>query len=108
MSYFVRLVPLFIDNASPSISTVSDRNISLYCHAMGEYSPKISWQYSNGTQIENTATTIISQVNAERSFLRLTNVFAEFEPLEIKCVAANGFEVDTRVISIATVGKCLG
>ena len=99
------LVSPFIDNVSPSISTVTGRTVSLYCHAMGEYAPTITWQYSDGTQIEDTTTTMVSQVNVERSFLRLTNVFTEFEPLEIKCVATNNFSVTTHVISVATVGK---
>jgi len=103
--FSIYIVRPLIDNASPSISTVSDRNISLYCHAVGMNSPRITWEYSNGTQIINTATTMISQVNVERSFLRLTNVFAGFESLEIQCVATNDIDVVKHTINIATVGK---
>ena len=94
----------FIDAISPSISTVTGRDVSLYCHAMGEYSPSITWQFSNGTQIRDSSTTSISQVNVERSYLRLSNIFNDFFSSEIKCVATNQLGAMTRVINLAAVG----
>ena len=49
---------------------------------MGVEPPTITWQYSDGKQIVNTSTTIISEIDAEWSFLTLTVVSSvyEFEP----------------------------
>ena len=71
---------------------------------MGEYSPSITWQFSNGTQIRDSSTTSISQVNVERSYLRLSNIFNDFFSSEIKCVATNQLGAMTRVINLAAVG----
>jgi len=91
---------------SPTIVTsgqefVTDRSISLHCHAVGVEPPTITWQYSDGKQIVNTSTTIISEIDAERSFLTLTVVSSvyEFEPFAVECVATNDFGTATHNIS---------
>jgi len=63
--------------------------------------PTITWQYSDGKQIVNTSTTIISEIDVEWSFLTLTNVSSvyEFGPLLVKCVATNDFGTVMRNIS---------
>ena len=101
-NYFYTGPPSII-TVSPSISTITDRNVSLYCRSGGEEPPRIAWLYENRTRIENSASTIIHN-SIESSHLILVNVQAENEELEVLCEASNSRSVITSEIAITTVG----